>query len=149
MTRSLWKCCVRFTLTLRVYWFVATTSNWLQNHASFFIYVLSSHTSLRVTVLSVFALPLLHISLLVKSAKYHVTKLSRNFFILNTMKDITKDTHKRKLLGKKKKKKKITQYILGKGINKIIKKSENNICNASNFIGRYAFIEYQICCSSY
>ena len=37
------------------------------------------------------------------------------------MKDITKDTQKRKLLGKKKKKKKkITQYILGKGINKII-----------------------------
>lgn len=66
------------------------------------------------------------------------------------MKDITKDTHKRKLLGKKKKKKKkITQYILGKGINKIILKSENNICNTSNFIGRYAFIEYQICCSIY
>lgn len=39
------------------------------------------------------------------------------------MKDITKDTQKRKLLRKKKKKKKkITQCILGKGINKIILK---------------------------
>lgn len=115
----------------------------------FYLCTVFSHFSQGHSIVCL-CLPTPSYLLLVKSAKYHVTKSSRNFFILNTMKDITKDTHKRKLLGKKKKKKKkITQYILGKGINKIILKSENNICNTSNFIGRYAFIEYQICCSSY